>query len=156
MDPASAIIGIASGAAGLAAITAHIVTYLAGLKDVHRNARLIALDLASTCRAYELAWARIQDWAEVVDISGTAEAASAFIDELQRFLKDGEIILSLIKEDLHRLSSSPQLSWWRSNASLTKKETASLMLHQKIVREHSERLNRQNNNLNLIISTMSL
>ena len=156
MDPASAIIGIASGAAGLVAITAQVVTFLAGLKDAHRNVRVMALDLSSTCRAYEAAWTRIHDWARIVDGSGSAASAMSYIEELRTFLDDGETIVGWIKEDLNRLSSSPQLSWWRSNTTLTRKETALLVLHEKNVREHIERLSRQNINLNVIISTMNL
>lgn len=156
MDPASAIIGIASGAAGLVAITAQVVTFLAGLKDAHRNVRVMALDLSSTCRAYKAAWTRIHDWARTVDGSGSAASATSYIEELRNFLDDGETIVGWIKEDLDRLSSSGQLSWWRSNATRPRKQTALVVIHEKNVREHIERLSRQIINLNVIISTMNL
>jgi hypothetical protein len=57
MDPASAIIGISSGAATLVMVVGQTVQCLIDLCDSYRNARLNLLDLVTNLQAFKTAWA---------------------------------------------------------------------------------------------------
>lgn len=54
MEPASAILGIASGAATLVAMIGQTVSYLVDLCDSYRNARLVILDLMTNLQAFQV------------------------------------------------------------------------------------------------------
>jgi hypothetical protein len=156
MDLATAIIGIASGAASLVAITGQVVTYLTSIADSYRSARLIVLDLVSTCQAYEAAWSHIRQWALEAHAAEVPNSES-ILGQLGTFLEVGKVIMDLITGDLDRLSSkSSGGGWWRTGAKPTGIGLAQLVLHEKIVLDHADRLHRQNTSLNLLLSVLTL
>jgi hypothetical protein len=155
MEPASAIIGIASGAAALVAMTGQIVTYLINLRDDSRNTEVILLDLALTCRAYESAWTRVRTWV-LESCDPNADESEPIIQELQNFLEGGKVMMELIRADLNRFSSkSRRGSWWRG-ARPRGKHAAQLLLHKNTVLEHRDRIHCQNTSLHLLLSCSKL
>jgi hypothetical protein len=61
MDPASAIIGISTGAATLVVMVGQTVQCLIDLCDSYRKARLNLLDLVTNLQAFRTAWLKIKD-----------------------------------------------------------------------------------------------
>lgn len=149
MDPASAIIGIASGAASLAALAISTTTYLIGLKDSYKTVELVVLDLVTTCQAFEIAWRRIHDWAQA-RISQSTDVDPIFA-ELLAYQENSKIILGALHSELQQLEVN-QKSIWR----LSPKSKARTVLHEKDLNGHSNRLNRQVNSLHLLLSAAQL
>jgi hypothetical protein len=151
MDPASAIIGIASGAAALVAMTGQIVTYLVNLRDDCRNTEVILLDLALTCQAYESAWTRVRTWL-LESCDPHADESDPIIQELQNFLEGGKVMMELIRADLNRISSkSRRGNWWRGAH-----HGAQLLVHKNTVLAHWDRIHCQNTSLHLLLSCSKL
>ena len=154
MDLASAIIGIASGAAALVALTGQVVGYLIQLRDDNRNTEIILLDLVLTCRAYESAWTGIRTWL-LESCDSRMDDSEPIIQELQSFLEGGKVMMELIRADIDRLSSKKRGSWWRA-AKVTGRDATQLLLHKQTVIEHRDRIHCQNTSLHLLLSCSKL
>lgn len=155
MDPVSAIIGIASGAAGLVALTSQVVTYLVGLRDSHQNAELTILDLISTCQAYQTAWSHIEQWVSEASNHAQLFDSTPTLSELKIFLETGHVVMSLMQRDMNRLLPKHSI-WRRASTTRRRRDALGLMLHGKAVAEHAARIHRQNTSLNLLISVLTL
>jgi hypothetical protein len=152
MDPASAIIGIASGAAALVAITSQVVSYIINLRDDNRNIPVILLDLVLTCQVYESAWVRIRTWlVESCDLS--ADEGEPIIQELNNLLEGGKVMMELIHADLDRLTKAKYSPWWET---LIGRSATQLLLHKHTVLEHRDRIHCQNTSLHLLLSCAKL
>jgi hypothetical protein len=149
MDPASVVVGVVSGAAGLAALAISTTTYLIGLKDSYKHVELAVLDLVTTCQAFEIAWRRIHDWAEG-HICQSADADPIF-GELLAYHENSKIVLGALHSELQQLEVSPKTTW-----RLSPRRKARTVLHEKDLKDHSDRLNRQINSLNLLLSAAQL
>ena len=149
MDPASIVIGVVSGAAGLTALAISTATYLISLKDSYKSVGLVILDLVTTCQAFEIAWRRIHDWARARMIQ-SADADPIFA-ELLAYHENSKIVLGALHSELQQLEVNPK-SMWR----LSPKSKARTVLHEKDLKDHSDRLNRQINSLNLLLSAAQL
>src|ERR1700754_5006971 len=99
MEPVSAIVGIASGAAALVAMTRQVVAYLIDLRDDNENNEVILLDLVLTCRAYESAWTLVQAWLQE-GCDPRADESEPIIHELQNFQEGGKVMMGLIRADI--------------------------------------------------------
>ena len=149
MEPASVVIGVVGGAATLAALAISTTTYLLGLKDSYKHVELVVLDLVTTCQAFEMAWRRIHNWAKG-HMSQSADADSIFA-ELLAYHENSKIVIGALHSELQRLEVSPRNTW-----RLSPKSKARTVLHEKSLMEHSDRLNRQVNSLNLLLSAAQL
>ena len=139
------------------AITAQVITYLIALRDAHQNAELMVLDLISTCRAYETAWSRIQQWALQASDELRVGNSETILDQLETFLETGRAVMDLIKKDIDRISStSKRGGWWRTGTKPRGKDAVQLLLHEKTILDHSNRIHRQNTSLNLLVSVLTL
>lgn len=157
MEPVSAIIGIASGAAGLLALTSQVVGYLVELRDRHENARLTVLDLIATFKAYEAAWAQIQQWALQASNAPLAGDSESLIAQIESYLEVGKAMMDIIESDLDRASASSKRGLWaRMGGKPRGKDAIYLLLHHKLLREHGDRIHRQSTSLNLLISVLTL
>lgn len=157
MEPVSAIIGIASGVAGLLALTGQVVGYLVDLRDHHENAQLFVLDLIATFKAYEAAWSQIQKW--VLEASSTPDAGESdtLIAQIESCLEVGKAMMDIIERDLDRASASSKRGIWaRIGGKPRGKDAIYLRLHNKLLREHGDRIHRQSTSLNLLISVLTL
>lgn len=157
MEPVSAIIGIASGVAGLLALTAQIVEYLVEIRDRHQNARLTVLDLIATFKAYEAAWAQIQQWAEQTSQTTLAGDSDSLVAQIESYLEVGKAMMDIIEADLDRASASSKRGIWaRMGGKPRGKDAMYLLLHHKLLCEHGDRIHRQSTSLNLLISVLTL
>src|ERR1700761_1382702 len=98
MDPASVVVGVVSGSASLVALAISTTTYLIGLKDRYKHAQLIILDLVAPCKAFEIAWKRIHDWAKI-RMFQSGEADPVF-KELLAYHSHSEVVLSALCSEL--------------------------------------------------------
>lgn len=155
MDPASAIIGIASGAAALVAMTGQLVSYLIRLRDDTRNLEVILLDLVLACQAYESAWTHIRTWLLESWDPGSDEG-EPIIQEFCNFLEGGKVMMEFIRADLDRLSSTTKPGNWGHGLHLNGSHTARLLLHKNTVVEHRDRIHCQNTSLHLLLSCAKL
>lgn len=149
MDPASVIIGVVSGAASLAALAITTTRYLLGLKDSYKGVELVVLDLVTTCQAFEIAWRRIRDWAQIQ--INESQGADPIFGELLAYHDNSKIVLGQLHNELQQLDINPKFLW-----RLSPKSKARTVLHEKNLRDHSDRLNRQVNSLNLLLSAAKL
>jgi hypothetical protein len=149
MDPASVVLGVVSGAAGLAALAISTTTYLIGLKGSYNHVELVVLDLVTTCQAFEIAWRRIHDWAKG-HMCQSADADPIF-GELLAYHENSKIVLGALHSELQQLEVNPKMTW-----RLSPKSKARTVLHEKNLKDHSDRLNRQINSLNLLLSAAQL
>jgi hypothetical protein len=155
MDPASAIIGIASGAAGLVALSLQTVTFLTNMYDTYKNVQLLLLDLLTACRAFEMAWTSIRAWVQSKQDDPGSISPPA-LEQLNSYVTYSEIILDLLRTDLDRLFPG-----WKSQLRLitiqrSAKVSAKVVRHQSIIRDHCERISRQTSTLTLILSIIQL
>jgi len=157
MEPVSAIIGIASGVAGLLTLTGQVVCYLVDLRDRHENARLLVLDLIATFKAYEAAWSQIQKWALEAGNTPDAGDSDSLIVQIESYLEVGKAMMDLIESDLDRASASSKRGIWaRIGGKPRGKDAIYLLLHNKLLRDHGDRIHRQSTSLNLLISVLTL
>jgi hypothetical protein len=147
MDPASVAIGVVSGAAALAAMAVKTTTFLVGLRDSYKRTDLIILDLASACQAFEIAWVHIHDWAN--SHSSRATESSPIFEQLSSYLEVSKAVLETLQADLERFSSKVRSSW----RSMSRK---TVILHEKMLRDHCDRLHRQTSTLHFLLSTARL
>lgn len=148
MDPASVVVGVVSGAASLAALAISTTTYLIGLKDSYKHVELVVLDLVTTCQAFEIAWRRIHDWAEGHMCQADADP---IFGELLAYHENSKIVLGALHSELLQLEVNSKTTW-----RLSPKSKARTVLHEKDLKDHSDRLNRQINSLNLLLSAAQL
>ncbi|KAK7890070.1 hypothetical protein LTR67_008535 [Exophiala xenobiotica] len=152
MDPASAAIGVVSGAAGLVALAISTTSYLLGLKDSYKTVEIVVLDLVTTCQALETAWRRIHDWASAQQLQSTT--ADSIFGELLAYHENSKIVLGALHSDLEHAdgaSRSPGSSWRFGSRTKVR-----FVLHEKGLKDHGERLNHQISSLNLLLSTAQL
>jgi hypothetical protein len=149
MDPASVVIGVLSGAAGLAALALSTYAYLLGLRDSYTHIELTVLDLASTCQTFEISWTCIHHWASDHQLHG-AESRAVF-EQLLSYSETSKIVLSALHSELQQLQPNSKTTW-----RLSPRTKARAVLHEKSLKDHSERLSRQINSLNLLLSTAQL
>lgn len=155
MDPASAIIGISSGAATLVMVVGQTVQCLIDLCDSYRNARLNLLDLVTNLQAFKTAWTKVKDWASREVEMNQKTQSDAAVEHLLAYVEMSKLVVDLICEDLNRLDvltlnkKSPLRRWQNKVAAL-------LFLHEKTIRQHCERVHRQSASLNLLLSTLQL
>ena len=102
MDPASAIIGVASGAAGIVAITTQIIAYFICLRDNYQNALPIVLDLITTCQVFEVGWKRLRTWAIELEQTGVHQISANILQDLMSFRDNSRMLVDLVKADLDR------------------------------------------------------
>jgi hypothetical protein len=155
MDPASAVIGISSGAATLVVMIGQTVQCLIDLCDSYRNARLNLLDLVTNLQAFKTAWTKVKDWAAGEVGMSQKTQSDAAIEHLLAYVEMSKLVVDLICEDLDRLdiptsNKKSPLRWWQNKAA------ALLFLHEKTIRQHCERVHRQSASLNLLLSTLQL
>jgi hypothetical protein len=149
MDPASVVIGVVSGAAALTALAISTTTYLMGLKDSYKHMEIVVLDLVTTCQAFEIAWSRIHDWAQG-HMCQSAYADPIF-HELHSYQQNSKIVLGALHSELQQLQLSTKSTW-----RLSPKSRARAVLHEKGLKDHSDRLSRQINSLSLLLSAAQL
>jgi hypothetical protein len=161
MDPASALIGISSGAATLVVMVGQTVQCLIDLCDSYRNARLNLLDLVTNLQAFKTAWIKVKDWASGEVETSQKTQSDAALEQLLAYVEMSKLVVDLICEDLDRLdvptmNKKSPLRWWQNNARQSAKAAALLFLHEKTIRQHCERVHRQSASLNLLLSTLQL
>ena len=150
------MIGISSGAATLVVMVGQTVQCLIDLCDSYRNARLSLLDLVTNLKAFKTAWIKVKDWASrEVEMSQKTQSDAA-VEHLLAYVEMSKLVVDLICEDLDRLdvptSNKKSPLRWRPSG----KAAALLFLHEKIIRQHCERVHRQSVSLNLLLSTLQL
>jgi len=148
MDPAS-IVGIVASAASLAKLALETATYLVGLKDSFNQMELHLLDLASRCQTLDIAWRRVHVWASASASNGAEEGM--IFDQLRISYEASNIILNAINADIKKVATAGKSSWRLSPKSKTR-----VLLHEKSLAAHGERVNAQINSLNLLLSTAQL
>lgn len=161
MDPVSAIMGIASGAASLVVMAAQTTRYLVNLCDSCQNVRLMLLDLSATCLACETAWSQVQAWATEESSRAHHVVSPATLEQVFAYIDISQAILDAVHSDIRRLLptglQSFRASRWRRDAqNMEARKVATVLLHEKALREHCERLHRQNSSLNVLLSTLHL
>ena len=156
MDPVSAVIGIASGAAGLVAIAAQLITYLTGLRESYQAARLMVLDLAATCQSFRAACVRVNEWATSACDVGSSTPSSSLLDQLMSFIELSKIILDTISSDIYELDGFNSQYVKRGLWFPSRKESRQLMQYQQRLHGHSEKLHHQISSLNLLLTTLTL
>ena len=158
MEPASALIGIISGTVGLLAVAAQVITCLQALRDTYRASNILVLDLLVSCNSYELAWTKLRDWATMIEQDETSDPSSEGLHEVCKLADIGKVVLETIKTDLDGLAllRGRRGSWWRSGSKLTGADAATLLLHEKAVRDHCNTLNHQICSLNILISILNM
>ena len=147
MDPASIVLGVVSGAAALAAMTVKTATYLVGLRDTFKQARLIILDLVAACKAFEIAWNHIHDWASS-HVSRPTSSDVVF-EQLLSYLELSKSLLDTLHADIERIRPNAKVAWRPKSSKWT-------LLHEKMLRDHCSRLHRQTSSLHLLLSTARL
>ncbi len=147
MDPASVALGVVSGAAALAAMTIQTVTYLIGLKDTFKHADLIISDLVAACKAFEIAWDHIHQWA--TQHASRSEKSTVVFEQLLSYLGVSKCMLVRLQTDILSLSPTAKVQWRSKGRKWT-------LLHEKMLRDHCERLHRQTSSLHLLLSTARL
>jgi hypothetical protein len=145
MDPVSAI-GVISGAATLAAMAVQTINYLMSLRDTLQRANLIFLDLVTSCQAFESAWSHIHEWAQAH--LAQSNGSTQVLEKLASYLEASKIMLDTLQADLERFRSNSKSSW-RSGRMF-------IIVHEKLLRDHCERLHRQTSSLHLLLSTAKL
>lgn len=150
MDPASVVIGVVSGAASLAAMALKTSTFLLGLRDSYTNIEVLILDLASTCRAFEIAWNRIHQWASK-HIHQARDSPEPIFEQLLSYSEHSKIVLDALRTDLEKVDPSAKPAW-----RLSPRSKARTVLHEKGLKDHGDRLDRQINTLHLLLATAQL
>jgi hypothetical protein len=155
MEPASAIIGIVSGSAGLVALSIQIITSLTSVYDAYKNVHLELWDLLTTCRMFEMAWTDIHEWVQSKQDSPGSISPLA-LEHLSSYVDFSTVVLDLLRKDLDRLFPG-----WKSHLLLMPRQrsariSARVMRHRSAIRDHCERLGRQISALTLILSTIQL
>jgi len=80
-----------------------------------------------------------------------SQDADPIFAELLAYHENSTTILGQLHSELQQLEVNPKASW-----RLSPKSKARTVLHEKNLRDHSDRLNRQINSLNLLLSAAKL
>ena len=163
MEPASAIIGIASGAATLVSMIGQTVSHLVDLCDSYRNARLFILNLMTNLQALKSAWTNIKNWTtEGTRVDQTMQSDPT-VEQLLAYVDLSKLVVDVICEDLDRLGvlasnkkSSRRIRWWQNDFRPNARAASQLVLHEKIISQHCERIHRQCASLNLLLATLQM
>ena len=143
------VLGVVSGAAALTALAIKTTTFLVQLQDTHKGADLLIWDLRVACQALEVAWGSIRAWAS--NQSHKAVNPGSIFEQLLSYLDYSKIALDTLQADLQRLGLGSKTTW-----RLSPKSKARVVLHEKALRDHCDRLNRLINSVNLLLSTAKL
>ena len=149
MEPASAAVGVVSGAVALAAFAYQTAKFLVDIKDVWKNTTPSVSDLVSLCHAYRAAWLRIHQWAEQ-HITAKGGAESVF-EHLEVHLESGNVVLSDVQGHFERLNLQHKNMW-----PLGRRTKVRAMLHQNAIHRHCDRISRQMVSLHLLLSAAQL
>ena len=160
MDPVSAVLGVVSGSATLAATALRTVQYLTSLKDIYDRSGIIILDLLAACEAFEAAWDRIHSWSNCHRALPTGpERPDPIFNHILSFLEIGKVVLGSLQADLERFKSEIE-DKGKSNGNiknpLRKRDKTRVVLRDKTFRGHREIISNQVNSLNLLLSTAML
>ncbi len=101
MDPASIALGVVSGAAALATMTVKTATYLVGSRDTFKQANLIILDLVAACKAFEIVWNHIHNWASSHVSRPTS--SNLVVEQLLSYLELSKSLLVTLHADIERI-----------------------------------------------------
>ena len=148
MEPAS-IVGLVSGAAGVAMLAFQLSKLLIGLKDSFDHIAIRLIDLATLCRVLEVAWSEVEGWASEQAKHG--QVSTAVLEQFQHCCETSKTVLEAVSDDFHRLDPTSRKSWQFGS-----KSKARAVLHESNLREHSATLRGQMNSLQLLISTATL
>ena len=121
---------------------------LVGLRDSYEEAELVLLDLATTCRTFEIAWKRIHIWAS----DHMCQGVDPIFEQLLSYHETSQIVLSAFKAELQQLEPTSMNTTRR----LSFKNKARSVLHEQSLKDHGDRLHRQISSLNLLLSTAQL
>lgn len=149
MEPASAIIGVASGAASLAVLALQVSRFMIGMKDAFDHIEIRLIDLVSLCRTLEVAWKEIANWASQQASHG--EVSTAVLEQLQHCCETSKMVLEAVSKDFNQVSSKGKRTW-----QLGSKDKGRAVMHESNLREHGASLRGQINSLHLLISTATL
>ena len=151
MDPITAF-GIAATAASLACLAAQTVCFVTRLRDEFANLDIVILDLYTVSHAFELACRNIASWAQEAQ---HRFQSSSTITEVLKYLETCKMMSKFVQDDLARIFTHQA----RPAANIDLKaplRKVQLVLHIPQLREHCARLDRQNNSLNLLLTTVKL
>lgn len=161
MEPASAIIGIAGGAATLVSMIGQTVSYLVDLCDSYRSARLFILDLMTSLQALKSAWTNIENWTTEGNWVDQTMQSDPTVEQLLAYVDLSKLVVDVICEDLDRLGvpnkKSPlRTRWWQNDFRPNARAASQLVLHEKVISQHCERIHRQCASLNLLLATLRM
>jgi hypothetical protein len=149
MEPASVVLGVVGGAAALTALAIKTTKFLVELQHTHKDADLVIWDLRVACQALEVAWGGIRTWA--TDQCRKADNPGSIFEQFLSHLEYSKIAFDNLQTDLQRLGLSSRPTW-----RLSPKSKARVVVHEKMLRDHCDRLNRLINSVNLLLSTAKL
>lgn len=148
MDPASAILGIASGTVMLAGLALKIGQTLRNMAVLYNRSAALLYSLIGACQAIEVAWNRINTWIASQPLSSYA-AGSAFFDQLTDSIEAGKIVLGALQQDLQKFA---HVEPGQNSVSLMWKS----LRNEDVLRDYCTKLNLQVSSLQLLLTTASL
>jgi hypothetical protein len=85
------------------------------------------------------------------------------VKQLLAYVDLSKLVVDLICEDLERLDTvasnkkNPlRARWWQNDFRPSARAAAQLVLHEKVIGQHCERIHRQCASLNLLLSTLQM
>lgn len=132
MDPVS-VFAIVSAAGNLAFKSGKVVQTLYELAEKYKQAEVTILSIIQECRTIELAWTRIERWAEngLDDYHDYEQLA----ERLQLSLYSGQLVMNELEKDLAALQTSPQFSKFRRKAKI--------VWNDRLLQDHQNRIRGQ-------------
>lgn len=89
--------------------------------------------------------------------------SNSTVEQLLAYVDLSKLVVDLICEDLDRLGvvasnkkSPRRIRWWQNDFRPNARAAAQLVLHEKAISEHCERIHRQCASLNLLLLTLQL
>ena len=149
MDPASAAIGAVSGAIALADVAFKIVQTVSGVIKKFQNAPLVLHSIVTTCKAIQVAWDRIHNWA--TSELANRDQGDPIFDDLIMFVEAGRVLLEALREelDLEEFSFQPKPNW-------TRMERYHVVSKEQALKDCCGQLAAQVASLNLLLSAARL
>jgi hypothetical protein len=147
MDPATGILGIASATVTLAALALKVGQTLKTMVATYTEGAALLYSLIEVCKAIELAWSRIN--IRIGSQSAITYARdSPFYDQLAASIEVGEVVLGTLQRDLGKYAEiMPGQNVYNR---------LKVLLNEKVLQDHSARLNLQVSSLHLLLATSSL
>ena len=132
MDPVS-ILSIVTATSNLVCKCGSVIQTLHDLAHRYKQAEVSILSIIQECQTIELAWSRIEQWAE--NGLNDYEDYDQLSNRLQNSLYSGQLVMAELEKDLFAIQEAPQHSRFRRKTKI--------IWNERLLHDHQDRIRGQ-------------